>query len=123
MNKYQLAQKALQNGATIEETCISLNIKFIDLCNYFHGYHRHRTPIRREYKTKTDIPYIQQRKGKCYIRKTHRGKTRYYGCYDSLEDAITIRDALKRDGWHQTHVDRICEEHGITRGKSKVRFR
>ena len=71
-------------------------------------------------------PYIFIRNNTFSVRKSTKGKTKMFGTYNSMEDAIRMRDALKRDGWHQTHVDRICEELGIQRRKGfineKVRY-
>lgn len=70
--------------------------------------------------------YIMQRNDTFCVRRTIKGKTRMFGTYNSLEDALRMRDALELDGWHQTHVDRICKELGIVRRNGhpncKVRY-
>jgi hypothetical protein len=76
---------------------------------------------------KCDEEFIMQRNNTFCVRKYIKGRTRMFGTYDSLEDAIRMREALKEDGWHQTHVDRIAKELGILRRtghpNSSVRYR
>ena len=115
MNMYRV-RKDLQNGKTIEQVCKDHNITFKTLCDTFHGY------IRTKKKTKSTTPtkYIEVRNGRACVRKTINGKTRIFGTYNRLEDAIIMRDALEQDGWHQTHVDRLCQELGIERRKGQI---
>lgn len=75
---------------------------------------------------KSNEMYIMQRNNTFCIRKQIKGTTRMFGTYNSLEDALKMREALEQDGWHQRHVDKICKELGILRRKghpnSKVRY-
>lgn len=57
--------------------------------------------------------YIRKlRKGYC-IRKSVKGKIVNFGCYQSLEDAVTVRDCLIKDGWRQYRLKKICEKLNI----------
>ena len=118
-----LIRKDLRNGKTIEQVCNTYNITFKKLCETFHGYKRKPQTNK---PTTTPTRYISIIHGHHCIRKKINGKTRIFGTYNTLEDAIIIRDALEEDGWHQTHVDQLCEELGVKRRKGyhneKVRY-
>lgn len=115
MNRY-LIRKDLKEGKSIEQVCKDHNITFKNLCDTFHGYLR--TP--KKYPTTTPTKYIEVRNNRACVRKNINGKTKIFGTYDRLEDAIQMRDALEKDGWHQTHVDQICEKLGIERRKGQI---
>ena len=118
-----LIRKDLRNGMSIETVCNKYNITFKKLCETFHGYKR---KPQKNHKTTTPAKYIAHINNRYTIRKNINSKTRIFGTYDRLEDAIIMRDALEEDGWHQTHVDKLCEELGVKRRKGyfneKVRY-
>lgn len=114
-----------------------------DLCNMSlnDALLKHETNLRsavqllqnkpsRQYKKSKVTPspeqYILIRGGICTIRKSVKGRTRIFGSYNSLEDAVRMREALEEDGWHQRHVDRLCDELCIERRtghiNEKVRY-
>jgi hypothetical protein len=117
-------QTDLQNGMSIDEACQIYNITLKQAFNKLHYKVNQKTPHKKKQKWKHAKPhhvsqYIQERNGHYYLRKHAHGKGRIYGTYNTLEDAIIMREALKKDGWHQTHVERLCQEHGITRCKGR----
>ena len=120
MNYKQMRQE-LQQGQTIEEVCSKHHCTFKRLFNHFKGYERNKTWRENTTMQRVD-KYIDTRNGTYAIRKSGN----MYGTYNSLEDATLVRDALEEDGWHQTHVDSICEELGVKRRKGyineKVRY-
>ena len=125
----------LKNGMSIEEGLIKHGLSFEDavyLLQFKQDTDKHPKTVmvhkkkKRFNYVKSHEEYIMQRGDTYCVRKTIKKKTRMFGTYNSLEDAVRMRDALKLDGWHQTHVDRLCEELGIVRRKghpaSKVRY-
>jgi hypothetical protein len=122
---YKLIQEKLRNGTSIQEVCRQHHITFKKLCDTLKSYER--TMTARETRTQhTPVQYILERDNIYSVRKTVKGKTRIFGTYHTLEDAIQVRDALILDGWHQTHVDSICKRLGVNRRKGyineKVRY-
>ena len=101
-------RKELQSGVSIAEVCTKYDLTFKDLCHMFHGYVQKRR--------KLDLPmYICLRSDeKGYmIRRRVNGKVKYFGCYDTIDDAIKVRDYLIKHGWYQKRVPRIREELGV----------
>lgn len=124
MNKEEIQrfQDDLKNGLSIEQALRKYNISFreaIDSMPRFYGRKKKR-------KCRGRAKYIQQMDNRFHVRKTIKGKTRSFGSYSSLEDAIKLRDYCIEHGWKQRKVDEYCETLGITRRTyhtNKVRFR
>ena len=68
-------------------------------------------------------PPARQRRKERYIRKSHaysiykwvEGKHTCFGTYDTMNDAIKVRNQLIKQGWDKRKLNNICEELGITR--------
>ena len=124
MNYIQIQEK-LRNGMSIDEVCKKHHITFKELCDHFHGYQRNQQN-RENLKSTKGEKYILIRNNRYALHKNVKGQTIMFGTYNTLEDAIRMREALTKDGWHQTHVDKLCEELGIERRKGfineKVRY-
>lgn len=125
MDNLKLFQVDLNNGMSIEEALKKYNLTFKDAFQQLHFNKHLQHEKKQRYKRKNPIKhqYIQERKGKYYLRKSKKcirnGEKRHvmltFGTYKTLEDAQRMREALKKDGWHQRHVQRICDELGIKR--------
>lgn len=121
MGDIRLFQMDLQNGMKLEDALIKHEL---DLPTAFELVDKPLTvkkqPYRRS-KNKTANSYaglyIQKHGNKFYVRKQIRGKTRMFGSYSSLEDAIAVRDKMIEIGWERKSVDRVCDELGIERNK------
>jgi len=112
----------LRKGMSIEECLCKHNTNFRELFRVDHM----NTGMKPK-KSKTHVAkYIQERSGHFYLRKSINGKTRMFGTYKSVEDAILVRDELERIGWKQRKVDEICERLGVSRMKgyynNRVRY-
>lgn len=46
------------------------------------------------------MKYIHNFKGKFGITKQINGKKYYFGCYDSLEEALKVREYFMKHGWN-----------------------
>lgn len=124
-------QQDLLDGMTINDACLKHEISFKEAVMLAHGQPSRKTKKVRHKKnhrgvTVSPAQYIYIRNNTYAVRKSVNGKMKMFGTYNSMEDAIRMRDALKADGWHQTHVDRICEKLGIERRNGhfncKVRY-
>lgn len=119
-------QHDLQQGMTIHEALTKYNYTLKYAFNQLQKQQK-KTKNTRKRKLKNCTynagKYIQYRDGHYYLRKTvyshkkNRRVTRMFGTYQTLEDAIKMREAQKQIGWKVTHVDRLCDELGITRCK------
>ena len=78
------------------------------------GYHaRTRKPYMGY--VSTGEKYICKARGHFHIRKQYNGKQRHYGSYESLEDAIKVRDYCIKHGWKQHSIDEYCSVLGVER--------
>ena len=124
-------QTDLQNGMTLE---LALQKHHTNLKTAFDKLHykvNKNPPLNNKYRKKASkkrdkrycpSQYIQCRNNHYYLRKClstkAKGRTKktvQFGTYSSLEDAITVREAMKLDGWHITHLDQVCQELNIRR--------
>ena len=105
-------QKDLKKGMTIEEALIKNNLDFKTAIQQIK-------PKRKPYNCKKLInnpsQYISLQKKKYVLRKFVKGKTRWFGTYNTLEDAIKVREYMKEHGWDQDKVDEVCEIVGVKR--------
>ena len=76
-----------------------------------------RSKKKRNLKALNPSKYIFQRGEVFSVRKSVKCRTKIFGSYNSLEDAIRVRDELMSIGWKQRSVDSICEQFGINRRK------
>ena len=113
-------QTDLQNGMSIQDALMKHNLTLETAFQQLHKQAKTRKHPPKTY-TYNASQYIQYRGGHYYLRKTVFSKkkgrrvTRMFGTYQTLEDAIKMREAQKEIGWKVTHVDRLCKELGITR--------
>lgn len=113
----------LRNGLGLEETLIKHNT---DLETFFAVADK-KTKLHSQ-KNGQDYPekYILKRNGRFTLRKSINRRTVMFGVYDTLEEAILVREEFERIGWEQTRVDEVCNRLGVKRRKGyaneKVRY-
>jgi len=127
-------QDDLKRGMSIEDACrkhqISFKYAFENMPNTVpRKSPRCITRLGRKPKPNSATcpeKYIWCRDGRYTVRKTVNKKTRMFGTYNSLEDAVAIRDYCEKHGWKQRCVDRYCLILGIERsqgnGRGKTRY-
>ena len=101
-------QEQLRSGVTIAQVCHDNEISFGELCQMFHGYMKKGRPL--------GLPmYVCQTPNNKYMirRKNTQGKEKYYGTYDTIEDAVKVRNYLIKHGWYQNRVPAIKDKLGI----------
>lgn len=136
----QKFQQDLRNGMTLEKACskhkISLDYAFKHMPKTITKPRKITKKLGRprkitkklgrprKFERTNNIPYqpvneknITNRYGKYFLRKRINNKERVYGTYNTLEDAIKIRDYCNEHGWYVTRIDEYCEILGIERCK------
>ena len=120
----QAFQNDLQDGMTIEDACTKHQISFKYACDNMGKIYKKKILPKKASCTFAS-EYIQTRNGKYFLRKYLNGSTKMFGTYNSLSDAVRMREHCKEYGWKQSKVDEYCQELGIERvisSKSKVRY-
>ena len=107
------AQKDLQEGMSIFDACVKYHIPFRDLCNCMPRASSGRRNIRSGEK------YIRKQQGHYQIVKSLNGTNQAFGTYDSLEDAVKVREQCIKQGWIQKNVDEYCRQVKVVRRKGK----
>lgn len=90
-------QKDFKSGMSIEDV---LKKHKINLPVAMKLMNKRLTKQKKEYKS-TGEEYISYQYEKYNITKEVNGKSKYFGGYDTLEDAIKVRDYLKVHGWNK----------------------
>ena len=123
-------QNDLQDGMTLEDACRKHQISFKYACDNMGKIQKKKIRPRNTSSTYAG-EYIQERNGKYFVRKyvpsckRKNSSTVMFGTYNSLEDAIKMREHCKKHGWKKRSVDKYCRELGIERvisSKSKARY-
>lgn len=100
----------LRSGLTISEVCTEHGISFQQLCALM----KKGEPINQENRS-TGEKYISFLGGRYVLRKTLKRKMRYFGSYNSLEDAVKVRDYMIENGWYRNRLDNVCKKVGVKR--------
>ena len=101
----------LLHGATIDTICHDYHLTFSELVQLMSrlGKQKHK-----------DIP-SKFRTGHIYITYSSSGryilryKRVYYGSYESLNDAVKVRNWFIYNRWDKRWLDRACKETGVSR--------
>ena len=125
-------QKDLRNGMTLETALTKHGLTLLEVWDKLNTNIAGRpTKKKKQYKNNSGLDqttekHIFRRNNRYTIRKYSRGKTRMYGVYHTLEDAVLVRDYCNEHGWVQRNIDRYCREVGVKRCKGhrncKVRY-
>lgn len=94
---------------TIENVLVKHNMTLEEAFNYC---------LHNKLEDDVDIPeekmlYIQKHRDRYRIRKSVKGKLLTFGYYESLEDAVNVRDALIEDGWRLYRLSKICKKLNV----------
>lgn len=98
--------KDLKNG-TIEDTCMKHNITFKELVERSL---RNNLPVNRD---KGSDKFIYPRGKQFAIMKSIKGDFRYYGVYNTMEDARKVRNKLIDCNWDKSQLPSIHKELGV----------
>lgn len=130
-HKLQQFQQDLRNGMTLEATLQKHQLTLIEVWTELNRSTAGRPSEKKQYKNNTGLDptgekHIFKRNGRYTLRKYSRGKTRMYGVYRSMEDAVRVRDYCMEHGWVQRNIDRYCKILDVERckghGNCKVRY-
>ena len=109
-------QEDLRKGLSLEEALKKYGISFKRAMELMPRHH-HKSK-KKHIKWISQAKYIQKRDGRYYLRKTINQKTVQFGTYNTLEDAIKVRDYCVKFGWKQRSIDEYCNILGVERVKS-----
>lgn len=101
---------------TFKEELRDTNIPLDELL-YKHGLNL-KTALKKPPKNVAGVTRdsnIGKHKNRFQIQKYYDGKHHYYGRYDSLDDAILVKEKLEECNWDKTRLPDILEEAGIKR--------
>lgn len=116
MNKLDLLDKRddirreLRNGETIETICNEYDVSLLELFNIMHYYNN---PSPRKSTKPDGLLYVTERHGHFYLRKCNVS----YGTYQTLEDAVKVRDYFMLNRWDKRNIDKVCGLLGVERVK------
>ena len=105
-------QQDLRDGMTISDALIKHQVTFkeaVDSMPRPVTNNKQRKPVTHKQR------YITGRSGHHYLRKQVRGKTRVFGTYKTIEDAVRMREHCEKHGWKERSIDKYCKELGIER--------
>jgi hypothetical protein len=69
-------------------------------------------------RCKKDYTNIRHKNGRYYVMGSEDDEYKLFGTYETLDDAVKIRDYCKKNGWKRKSVDKYCEILGVKRIKS-----
>lgn len=111
-------QQDLRNGMTISDALQKHQVTFKEAVDSMPRPMSNKQGKLRTHKKgyyNTNQRYIGGRSGHYYLRKQVRGKTRMFGTYKTIEDAVRMREHCEKHGWKERSIDQYCKELGITR--------
>ena len=104
----------LKDGYTIEEALHRNNLSFKYVLENMPRPHcmngEKPKTVKRKSKTRQ---YIINHYGKYVIRKSVEGRQQHFGTYDTLPDAIKVRDYCKKHGWRKECIPEYKRRCGV----------
>ena len=104
-------QEDLRSGMSLEDTLTKYGLSLKEALDQIPLTVDH-SPNSRYY---CGEEYISARDGGYLIRKTLEGVHTYFGTYDSLDDAMKVRDRIIELGWNKSELDNECLELNVKR--------
>lgn len=109
-------QQDLRDGMTISDALQKHQVTFKEAVDSMPRPLGYASETYKKNSYNTNQRYIKRTlQGHYYVRKQIRGKTRMFGTYKTLEDAIKIRNHCEKHGWKEHSIDQYCKELGIER--------
>ena len=108
-------QNDLQKGMTIEHALQKHNLTLQTVWQELH-YTPRGTIKQKQHKkqqTNTGEKYITKNGGKYLVRKTVNKKYKYFGRYDTLEDAVLVRDWMCEHDWNKSRLKALRRRLGV----------
>ena len=106
-------QQDLRDGMTIHDALVKHELTFNEAVRYLHGYVKPKQKRNTRRKTGTGEKYITYNQGKYLIKRRVNGKEQYFGRYNTLEDAVKMREYCEEHGWYKHRVKGYREVLGI----------
>ena len=112
-------QNDLKKGISINE---ALKKHQLTLSEAMQGLHRLQRPPKVEKKYTRVNKHIWLKNGNYYIKKTINHQTKYFGSFNTLEDAERVVEEYNKTAWDFRRVDSICKKLNINRRKKQWLF-
>ena len=106
-------RKDMKSHMTVEEVLIKHNITFQEAMKLLSKKQKRKPKKTKRPYRKTGEKYISYYCNRYVIRKSVNGRVLGFGGYNTLEDAVKMRDYLMEHGWYQTRVKAIRERLGV----------
>ena len=109
-----ICEELRSNG--LEDTLLKYNCSLNELFNYclHRNFLTEKKRVKKAKKKNNPLKYIQKHyDGRYRVRKSVGGKLIYFGYYDTVNDAIRVRDKLVEIGWKKYLLDKVCKDLGI----------
>ena len=103
----------MRSGRPIEEVLKEHNLDFKSAMALLRKANDPRKKLKKNRYKSTGEKYISKYGNVFMVRRTLNGKLQYFGSYETLEDAIKIRDYLEVHGWYKHRLDTAKRNCGI----------
>ena len=112
-------QQDLRDGMSLEKALTKHNLSFKEAVDVVHKpitkSIRKRKPYHKRNLYRNVDKNIAQRGDAFYLRKLINGKHTWGGSYNTLEEALKVRNYLDEHGWNLINVNEACRKFGIER--------
>ena len=112
MNSKKELVEDMRSHMTIEEVLQKHNLSLKECCDLLYYKTNNRKNRKRKYR-ETGEPYIRQDGKRFHIRKKINGRAVSFGGYNSLEDAVKVRDYLMEHGWYRNRLKSTLKTLGV----------
>ena len=116
-------QEDLKKGMTIETALKEHNLTFkeaVELCPRPFCYQRPKTKKIKKGETYKSVDrHIKLRNNSYCVTKTFKSKSYWGGSYNTLQDAILVRDFLEEHGWNPVKINEACKKYKINRRRGR----
>ena len=107
-------REKLQKGYTIQQVCQEYNIPFNQLLRKMSRLDKNKRNKEPAPWRATGEMYINQRPSGYYVVRRNK---KHFGTFNTLADAVKVRDWFITHRWDKRWVDRACNECGVVRRK------
>ena len=112
-------QKDLQNGMSIADALEKHQLTFKYVCDNLPRAYRTLQRRKTGQPRSKSRQYIKELRGKYYLQKSVEGRMQHFGVYDTITDAVKVREYCKKHGWKWECIDEYCRRCNVKRRKNE----